>query len=97
MNKIFTEKNTDKVVLDEKYYLEPDGFKGLVLVFEEPRVREKKDKTEEDYVFQDRWYFPKLSQTISKYLMLTTNEAKSIEELRDIVLRVEKTINDKLI
>jgi hypothetical protein len=97
MNKIFTEKNTDKIVLDEKYSLQPDGFKGLVLVFEEPRIRVKKDKTEEEYLFQDQWYHAKLSQTLSKYLMLTTNEAKSIEELRDIVLRVEQTIKDKLI
>ena len=100
MNDIFKNMNSKKIILDDKYFLEPDGYHGLVLVFEEERTRKKLDpKTKketgetEDYIFSDKWYFPRTSQSLSKYLQLTTSEAKSIEELRDIVLRVEDKIN----
>ena len=33
-----------------------------------------------------------ISKTLTRYLQLTASEAKSIEELRDIVLRVENKI-----
>lgn len=92
---------SDRIILDEKYTLQPDGYHGLVLVFEEERTRKKLDaKTKketgetEEYIFQDKWYHPRLSQSLSKYLHLTTLEAKSIEELKDIVLRVEDKINN---
>ena len=100
MNEVFKKLNSERIELDKRYSLEPDGFRGLVLVLEEERVREKVDaKTKkktgetEEYIFTDKWYHPKLSQSLSKYLQLTTSEAKSIEELRDIVLRVEDKIN----
>lgn len=99
MNEVFKKMNSERIELDEKYSLEPDGYRGLVLIFEEKRVREKIDvKTKkktgetEEYIFTDKWYHPKLSQSLSKYLQLSTSEAKSIEELRDIVLRVENKI-----
>jgi len=99
MNEVF--KQTKKIVLDDNYYLEPDQFKGIVLVFNEQRQREKvikengkKVKTGafENYTFEDRWYYPKLSMVLNKYLSLKQVDAKSIEELNKIVLRVEKTI-----
>ena len=99
MNEVFKKMNSERIELDEKYSLEPDAFRGLVLVFEEKRVREKVDtKTNkktgetEEYIYTDKWYHPKLSQSLSKYLQLTTSEAKTIEELKDIVLRVENKI-----
>ena len=100
MDEVFKKLNSDRIELDERYSLEPDGFRGLVLVLEEKRVREKVDaKTKkktgetEEYIYTDKWYHPKLSQSLSKYLQLTASEAKSTEELRDIVLRVENKIN----
>ena len=91
MNKAF--KNTQKIVLDDKFYLEPDQFKGLVLVFNEERTRTKKDGTEEQYVFEDRYYHPSLSQTLRKYMMLKVNYANSINDLHTIVQQLENTIN----
>ena len=100
MNEVFKKLNSERIELDERYSLEPDGFRGLVLVLEEKRVREKVDaKTKkktgetEEYIFTDKWYHPKLSQSLSKYLQLTASEAKSTEKLKDIVLRVEDKIN----
>lgn len=80
------------IKLDNNYHLEPDQFKGLVLVFHEERERTKKDNSTQTYTFEDRWYYPKLSQVMSKYLMLTQNESKTIEDLLERVTRVEKLI-----
>ena len=101
MNDIFTKLKENKVVLDEKYSLQPDGYNGLVLVFEEKRERKKLDsKTKketgetEEYIFTDKWYYPKISQSLNKYLQLVTSESKNIEELKNIVLRVEEKVDD---
>lgn len=100
MNEIFVKKGTNKIVLDANYYLEPDQFKGLVLVFHEPRVKEKIDpKTRkktgesENYIFEDRWYFPKLSQTLNKYMTLTLNNSFDIMDLIRYVKSVEQKID----
>jgi hypothetical protein len=97
MNQIF--EKSKKIILDEKYYLEPDGFRGIVLVLQETRKKELKDKVTkkgsgvfEDYIFTDKWYYPKLSMILQKYLQLTNNECKSIQELNENVLRLETKI-----
>ncbi len=93
MNDIFKQMKTKKITLDDRWHLEPDQFKGLVLVLEEPRTRVKKDTQEEEtYTFVDKWYHLKLSQTLENYLKQTTLKATSIEELKEIVLRVEGAI-----
>jgi hypothetical protein len=68
------------------------------------KIRKKVDKESkkpngetEEYLGTERWYFPKLSQSINKYIQLTTNEAESVTELKEILLRIEKTIEEKLI
>lgn len=95
MNEIFKKVNKKRIALDDKWSLEPDQFKGLVLVLEEPRTRIKKDtEIEEIYTFVDKWYHLKLSQALENYLKQTTLKASSIEELKEIVLRVEKTIEN---
>jgi hypothetical protein len=90
MNEVF--KKSKNIILDDKYSLEPDGFKGITLVFSELRKRTKKDETEEMYTFEDRWYYPKLSQVLKKYLSLKQMEAGSLEELLSKVIEVESII-----
>jgi len=63
-------------------------------VFEEERIREKKDKTEEKYVFTDRWYLPRVSQTLNKYLKLKLSESKDLEDIKNILERVESKIDN---
>ena len=92
------EKGT-KIILDEKYYLTPDGYKGLVLNFEELRTKEKtvgnkKTGIFEEYLFNDSWYYPTFSMVLQKYLKLKTVEAINIQELYDKVLFVENKINE---
>jgi hypothetical protein len=90
MNKTF--KNKKRIELDENYFLTPDGYNGLVLNFEEKRTKLNKEKESIEFVFSDKWYYPKLSMTLDKYLQLKAKECKSISDLKDIVLKVEKTI-----
>lgn len=102
MNNIF--KKSDRIELDSEFYLVPDSYRGIVLIKEGVKTRKKIDKTtkkptgeEEKYIDTEKFYYPKLSQIIKRYLDLKTCEAKSVEELKDIVLRVEKLIEEKLI
>ena len=80
MNKVF--KRTNKIILDDCYQLESDSDSGLILVFSEPRKRTSKiTGLEEDYIFFDRWYFTRISQALTKYVDLTQNSSKTLEEL----------------
>ena len=93
MNEVFTKMKSERIELTDGYVLLPDSFNGIVLQRETEKIRTKKDKTEEKYTHIETIYQPTVSQTLTRYLQLTASEAKSIEELRDIVLRVENKIN----
>lgn len=94
MNDLFKKAKTKRFELDENYFLESDGYRGLTLLFEETRIKTKKDGSgEKEYLFVDKWYYPKISMVLHKYLELTTKNTKSIEELREVVLRVETKID----
>ncbi len=93
MNEIFTKLNSERIELTDGYVLLPDSFNGIVLQRETEKTRRKKNETEEKYIHVETIYQPTISKTLTRYLQLTASEAKSIEELRDIVLRVEDKIN----
>ena len=93
MNEIFTKLNSERIELTDGYVLLPDSFNGIVLQRETEKTRRKKNKTEEKYIHVETIYQPTISKTLTRYLQLSTSEAKSIEELRDVVLRVEDKIN----
>ena len=94
MNELFKKANTKRFELDENYFLESDGYHGLTLVFEETRMKTKKDGSgEEEYIYKDKWYYPKISMVLQEYLRLKSKEAKSVEELTEIILRVETKID----
>lgn len=94
MNEIFTKINSERIELTDGYFLLPDSFNGIVLQRETEKIRTKKDKTEEKYIHIETIYQPTVSQTLTRYLQLSISEAKTIEELKDIVLRVESKINN---
>ena len=93
MNEVFKKLNSERIELTDGYVLLPDSFNGIVLQRETEKTRRKKNETEEKYIHVETIYQPTISKTLTRYLQLTTSEAKSIEELRDIVLRVENKIN----
>jgi hypothetical protein len=98
MNEIF--KKATNIKLDDNYSLEPDNFRGIVLVFKEQRKREKieaktKKKTGvfEDYIFENKWYYPKLSMVLNKYLSLKQCDSKDVLDLLNKTIKVEEVIN----
>ena len=104
MNSVFKNAGTRRINLDEKFYLAPNDNYGLMLTQEVVKIRKKVDKETkkpngetEEYLGTEKYYFPRLSQSINKYIQLTSNEATSIEELKEILLRIEKTIEENLI
>ena len=88
MNNAF--KKNSKIELDDKHYIESDGDNGLILVFHEPR---KKDKTEiksgkkvktgeqEDYLFEDKYYYPRVCQALKHFVDKTQNQCETLEKL----------------
>lgn len=100
MHEVFTKMKSKKIQLDSEFWLMPDPYKGLILQREVEKSRKKIDKEtkkptgeEETYTQIEQHFFPRLSQTLNKYLELKSTEASSIEELKDLVLKVEEKIN----
>ena len=93
MNEVFKKLNSERIELTDGYVLLPDGFNGIVLQRETEKTRRKKNETEEKYTHTETIYQPTISKTLTRYLQLTASEAKSIGELKDVVLRVENKIN----
>jgi hypothetical protein len=94
MNEIFKKMGKQRIQLCEQYYLTPDPWKGLVLTQEVEKIRKKKDGTEELVKVEDHWYHPLLSQSLSKYLQLKTTESKDLEDLKNRIEKIEKTISN---
>ena len=99
MNNIF--KKQDKIVLDDNWYLEQDGGSGVCLVFHEPRTREKVDDKKvktgetEDFIFEDRRYYPTVHQTLSRYFELSQNApSKDLKELSERTNKLFKIIEE---
>jgi hypothetical protein len=101
MNNIFKQSKKQVVELDEFFTLQSDGDSGLVLTFSELRKREKVDNKKvktgetEDFIFEQKYYFPRLHQALSKYLELSQNApSKTIEELVERTNKLFKIIED---
>lgn len=104
-NKIFT--NSKVIVLDEKWDLTPDSDSGVVLTFREPRKRDKTEKVNgkkvrtgevEDYIFEEKFYTPRVAQSLRIYTEKTLNSSKTLEEIIekedkifDLISNLDKT------
>lgn len=93
MNNLF--KKEKMIQLDDKYTLSPDSDNGVVLTFSEERNRKKIDKVSkketgeiEKYNFSQSYYYPRVSQALSKFAELNQNDFKGLEDLKT---RVEST------
>lgn len=88
MNKVFT---SDKVIaLDKFWTLTPDSDNGIILTFSENRQRDKVEKINgkkvktgevEDYLFVDKFYTPRIAQSLRIYAEKTLNSSKTLEEI----------------
>lgn len=94
MNDLFKNEKKQRVELTDGFCLVPDGSYGLVLQREVEKTRVKKDKTEENYLDVQQFYYPRTSQALIKYMNETLSEVKSLEDIKNTLERVEKTINE---
>lgn len=89
MNNIF--KTQKVIILDDKYSLTNDGGNGIQLIFKEIRQKEKKDsKLLEDYEYTESLYFTRINQALNKYVELTQN---SFKDLEDLIARTDKVFS----
>lgn len=94
MNDLFLTQKKQRVELTDGFYLVPDGNYGLILQREVEKTRVKKDKTEETFLDKEQYFYPRTSQALTKYLNQTLSDSKSLEDIKNILERVEKTINE---
>jgi len=82
------------IKLDDKFKILNDTY-SFTLVFEEPRTKtNKKTLLEEDFIFEDKWYYPRLSDCLNKYLELTLKECEEIKEIDAKLNTIESKINE---
>lgn len=88
MNQIFNKQS--KVVIDDSFFLEPDGFQGVCLVFAENAERKKKDGQTEMYIKEDRRYYPTVGMALKRYLEASLN--KPSETMEEILENTNKAL-----
>ena len=72
--------------LDDNYLLVYDES-NVVLRYEENRIRIKKDKTKEPYLFNEDRYYPNVKTALKAYLNISLKGSTSV---KDIINRIEK-------
>ena len=94
MHPLFKKTKKVKILLDKDFYITPDPYNGLILCKEV--LKEKKDKEGKTVFYNDvtKKYFPKMSQTLNEYLKNKVGESETIEEIKDILFRVEIKIDE---
>ena len=93
MHPLFKKTKNVRISLDSEFYIKPDTYNGLILC--RKVLKEKKDKEGKTVFYNDvtKKYFPRMSLTLNEYLKNKVGEAENIEEIKDILLRVESKIN----
>jgi len=85
MNRVFTKSN--KIVLDDKWYITSDGDSGIVLTFHETREG-KRNGVLEKYEFTEPYYYPKIVQALSGYVNKSQAKCDSLEEVLEVTRRI---------
>ena len=93
MHPLFKKTKNVRISLDSEFYIKTDTYNGLILC--RKVLKEKKDKEGKTVFYNDvtKKYFPRMSLTLNEYLKNKVGEAEKIEEIKDIILRVESKIN----
>ncbi len=82
------------IKLDDNYEIINDSY-SFTLLFKEPRIKtNKKTLLEESFIFEDKWYYPRLSDCLTKYLELTLKECEEIKEIDIRLNTIESKINE---
>ena len=94
MNDLFKTQKKNRVELTDGFFLTPDDNYGLILQRDVEKTRVKKDKTEETFLGKEQYFYPRTSQALTKYMNEALSEVKSLEDIKNTLERVEKTINE---
>ena len=95
MNRIFTDNKTDKVVLNENWYMTTDSFKGIQLVNHYPAVKKKKDGEKENYIKEDSTYHANVHQALTKFTEASqTVPTKTMEEVLEVCKNIESVLEE---
>ena len=78
--------------LDEKHLIVYDD-NNVTLRFQENRVRIKKDKTEESYLFKEDRYYPNVKSALKSYVNLKLKGSESMQDILDRIDEVELLIS----
>jgi len=71
------------ITLNKNYRIEKDAY-SWVLIFNEPRQKKNKKTLElEDFIYEDKWYYPCIKMLLNKFIELDLKESESIQELSD--------------
>ena len=105
MNNTF--KKSNKIELDSNWYLSPDSDNGVILTFNEIRQRDKIEKINgkkvktgevEDYLFEDKYYTPRIVQALRIYADKTLNTSTTLQEIlekEDKILQILEKIDNE--
>lgn len=92
MNKVFNKKT--QLDLDDNWHLTSDSDSGVILTFHEIRQRKsKKTEEEEDFLFEDKYYYPRVAQSLKKYSQMVQNTTESIDKILENSEKVLEVIN----
>ena len=78
--------------LDDNYLLVYDES-NVVLRYEENRIRIKKDKTKEPYLFNEDRYYPNVKTALKAYLNISLKGSTSVEDVINRIEKAEKIIS----
>jgi hypothetical protein len=97
MNNIF--KKQEMIQLGEGYTLSRDSDRGVVLTFSEETTKtNKKTGIEAPHIAETKYYYPSVGMALNKYVELSQNSAKDLEEVvskTNEILTVIKEFKDK--
>ena len=80
MNTAF--KQINRIDLEHNVWLEADAFNGVVLIFRTETTKKNKNTGEvEPFNADDKYYFPRITQALSKYSEVALNSSATINEL----------------
>lgn len=87
-------KHRERVDLTENYYLESDGFKGIVLVQHSPATRKNKNGEETQYTAEERWYYPNLGLALEKFYSLRQIISPEVKEMLQVQKETIEILKD---
>jgi hypothetical protein len=82
------------IILNSNYRVEKDSY-SWVLIFNETRQKKNKETgLKEDYVFEDKWYYPDFKMLLKRWYELECKDCESVKELSQKLDFISCTIDE---